>query len=267
MRYYSLVDKVVWITGASSGIGRACAVAYYRAGARVVVSARSEAPLRELAEELGVDRVAPLPLDVTDPEARRRGMAEARDRFGRVDVLVNNAGWAGFGSLLNQSDETIERMARLNVEAPIALTRLVLPDMIERGSGQIVNVASVVGYQAMPRMSFYGATKAALLSFSTGLRLEVERHGIDVLTVAPGSTRTDFFTHAQVANVRVVRPSLAQAAPERVAEAIVAASRRRRREVVLGAAGKTLTLIRRCSHRGADALMTRLARYSMPSID
>ncbi|MGB2986821.1 MAG: SDR family NAD(P)-dependent oxidoreductase [Phycisphaerae bacterium] len=261
---YELKDRVVFITGASSGIGRACAIEYHRAGSRIVAAARSLDKLEALADELGGDRIVPVAMDVTDPVERQIALRTARERFGPIDVLINNAGWASFTSVLRMPDEHFERMLAVNFAGPVALIRAVLPEMIERGSGQIVNISSVVGYQAIPRMTAYSATKAALSSLSTGLRMELKGTGVDVLLVAPGSTNTHFFEAAATVDAKAERVSQTQYSPQRVARAVIRSSRRRRPEVTLTLEGKLITLIRRFSHRLADAIMYRVARSSMP---
>lgn len=261
---YNLQDRVVLITGASSGIGRCCAIEYHRAGSRVVAAARSLDKLEALASELGGDRIAPVRMDVTQACDREAALRVARERFGPVDVLVNNAGWASFGSLLNTPASHCERMVALNLVAPIRLIQLVLGDMLKRGSGQILNVASVVGHQPMPRMAVYSATKAALIALSTGLRMELKNTGIDVLVVSPGSTNTPFFDAAACVDVQAVRLSQVQYSPERVARAIVRSSRRRRAEVTLTPAGKVIAVIRRVSRSFADMITHEFSKHAMP---
>ncbi len=263
---YFLKDRVVFITGASGGIGRACAVEYHRAGSLVVAAARSFDKLQSLTGELGEERVLPVAMDVTVPAEREAAFTTARERFGRIDVLVNNAGWASFSSVLRMPTEHLERMLQLNFAAPIAMIQAVLPEMLERGSGQIVNISSVVGNQTIPRMAVYSATKAALTSLSAGLRMELKGTGVDVVLVAPGSTNTAFFDSAASVDVKAVRFAQGQHSPEGVARAVVRASRRRQREVTLTIEGKLITVIRRFSHRLADAIMYRVAKRSMPAM-
>ncbi len=262
---YDLTDKVVLITGASSGIGRACAIEFHRAGAKVVAAARSLDKLEDLAGEIGGDRIAAVRLDVTDASEREAAIAFARERFGRIDVLINNAGWASFASVEKMPDEHLDRMLALNLAAPVRMTQAVLPKMLERRSGQIINISSVVGNQAIPRMTVYSSTKAALTSFSTGLRMELRRTGVDVIMVAPGSTNTPFFETAASVDVNAVRVAKTQYTPQRVARAVVKSSRRRRPEVTLTADGKAITIMRRFSHRLADFAMYHFAKYGMQS--
>ncbi|MFQ5462962.1 MAG: SDR family NAD(P)-dependent oxidoreductase [Phycisphaerae bacterium] len=262
---YDLHEKVVLITGASSGIGRACAVAFHDAGSRVVAVARRAEKLADLEREIGDDRIASTPIDITDADARQAAIEFAYRRFGRIDVLINNAGWASFSTVRRMPADHLERMIALNLVAPIAMTQAVLEPMIERSSGQIVNISSVVGNQTIPRMTVYSATKAALSSFSTGLRMELHGSGVDVILVSPGSTATPFFETAGCVDVRAERVAHSQYTPQRVARAVVRSCRKRRAEVTLTLEGKAVTAIRRCSHRLADAIMYSYAKKGMPS--
>ena len=263
---YELKNRVVFITGASSGIGRACAIEYHRAGSRVVAAARSFDRLETLTAELGADRIAPVAMDVTDPAQRDMALRFAGERFGPIDVLVNNAGWASFTSVLRMPDEHFEKMLAVNFAGPVALIRAVLPQMLERGSGQIVNISSVVGSQAMPGTTVYSATKAALSALSTGLRMELRGTGVDVLLIAPGRTDTPFFQAAAVVDARAVRPSQTRYPPQRVARAVVRSSRRRRPEVTLTLEGGLIAAIRRLSHRLADRIIYQVCRKAMPKL-
>lgn len=260
---YDLRNRVVFITGASGGIGRACAVEYHKHGCKVVAAARTHEKLEQFADQLGRDRLLPVRMDVTDPAARTAALEAARKRFGPIDILVNNAGWACFSSLLRLSDEHLNTMLETNLIAPVKLIQEVLPDMLGRKQGQIVNISSVVGTQAIPRMGFYSATKSALNGLSTALRMELHGTGVDVIVVQPSSTKTEFFDSAVTVDVKAVRLAKTQYTAERVARAVVQSSRRRRKEITLSAEGKAITVIRRLSHRLADGIMRRVAQYSM----
>lgn len=263
---FDLNGKTVFITGASTGIGRACAVEYHRAGAKVVAAARSGDKLEALAEELGRERVLPVVMDVTDAAQRSAALLQAKERFGQVDVLVNNAGWASFSAVLRTPAEHHARMVELNFSAPVAMIQAVLPDMMERGMGQIVNISSVVGFQPIPRMTIYSATKAALNALSTGLRIELRGTGVDVILVAPGSTNTPFFEVAASVDVTAIRLGQVQYTPQQVARAVVRASKRRRAETVLTAAGKAVVIVRRFSRRLADTLIYHFSKRAMPPL-
>lgn len=264
---YKLKDRVVLITGASSGIGRACAHTFHQAGSRVAVAARSIDKLEALADELGEDRVLPIELDVTDVDQREVALRKIREEYGTIDVLINNAGWASFASILHTPDEHIDRMWQLNFAAPVALIQAVLPDMLKQGHGQIINISSVVGYQAIPRMGIYSATKSAINGLSTALRMELRGTGVDVLLIAPGSTKTDFFSSAALVDTKPSRLEQTQYSPQRVARAIVRASRRRKREMTLSVDGIAITIVRRLSRRLADWIMYHVARRAMPTTD
>lgn len=262
---FVLRDRVVFITGASGGIGRACAIEYHRQGCRIVAASRSMDKLESLAHELGKDRVLPLAMDVTCPDQREAAIAAAKRHFGAIDVLVNNAAWACFSSILRLPREHLMRMTETNLLAPVELIQLVLPEMLARRSGQIVNISSVVGTQPIPRMGYYSATKSAINGLSTALRMELRGTGVDVVLVQPSSTRTDFFDSAISIDVKAVRLANTQYTAQRVARAVVKSSRSRRSEVTLSAEGKAIMLIRRLSHRMADAIMYRVAKFAMPS--
>jgi len=257
---FGLEGRIVFITGASRGIGRACAVEYHRAGCSIVATARSLDRLEALAAELGGQRVLPVAMDVTDAGQRQAALRAARERFGRIDVLVNNAGWAAFGPMLTLAGEHAAQMLNLNFAGPLALIQAVLPEMLERRSGQIVNISSVLGNQPTPGKTVYSATKAALSALSTGLRMELHGTGVDVLLISPGSTRTEFFQTVGGAGAESMRRSRWPHSPQQVARAVVRSSRNQRAEVTLTVEGKVITAIRRFSHWLADGIVRRVAR-------
>src|SRR4051794_31291586 len=181
----------IWlITGASSGFGRALANAALGRGDHVVAAARDEGRLADLA---GHDRVHAIALDVTDAGQRERGVKEALDRFGHIDVLVNNAGRTQVGAVEETSDDELRSLFELHFFAPAALTRLVLPHMRAQGAGAIVQMSSVGGQITAPGFSAYCATKFALEGLTQTLRDEVEPFGIRTLIVEPGAFRTGLF--------------------------------------------------------------------------
>ncbi len=188
-----LVDKTVLITGASSGIGRACAVAFAEAGARLIVSARRVERLEELAQQLRTD-VHVLPLDVGDRVAVADAVASLPPDFAAVDVLVNNAGFAegGLAPLHEGDPETWERMLDTNVLGVLALTRAVVPGMVERGRGHVINIGSIAGRDTYPGGAVYCATKAAVDRITRGLRHDLLGTGVRVSTVDPGMVETEF---------------------------------------------------------------------------
>src|SRR5882757_1735637 len=182
----------VWfITGASSGLGRTLAERVLAAGDRVVATARNVAALEDLTGP-GPHDVIRLPLDVTDPEQVRATVAEAVERAGAIDVLVNNAGHGLIGALEELSDEQIQRILGTNVFGVLAVTRAVLPHMRARRRGHIVQMSSVGGVVGNPGHALYATSKFALEGMSEALAGEVKPLGIRVTIVEPGPFRTEF---------------------------------------------------------------------------
>jgi short-subunit dehydrogenase len=179
------------VTGASSGIGLAFARRLAATGHDLVVVARSEDKLKELADELRVD-VEVLPADLTD--ADQLGAVEARlsDRAKPVDVLVNNAGAGTYGQFAETDLDALDREVKLDVIAPMRLTHAALSGMVERGKGGIVNVASIAAFQAGPSNAVYSAAKGFVLSLTEAVHEEVRKSGVHVTVVCPGATRTEF---------------------------------------------------------------------------
>lgn len=186
--------QVALVTGASSGIGRATARALAAEGFRVAVTARRRRRLEELAAEIAAagGEAAALPADLSRAEERAALVEAVRRRWGRVDVLVNNAGFGHYGPTAEVPWELAERMLAVNIEAVVHLTRLVLPEMLARNAGHIINVASVAGNLVVPPSVLYSATKAFVQAFSEGLYRELRGTGVRVSVVNPGPVRTEF---------------------------------------------------------------------------
>lgn len=201
-----LADQVVIVTGASSGIGEATARRLARDGARLVLTARRADRLEVLARELDPDgkQVLAVAADVTLAADRERVVAAALDRFGRIDALVNNAGYGQRGPLERLPIEALRRNFEVNVFALIALTQLVLPHLRAQGRGRIVNIGSVAGRIARPLTSVYDSTKHALEALTDGLRGELRPFGIDVVLIRPGYIATEFVDAANTASVEVL---------------------------------------------------------------
>lgn len=186
------------VTGASAGLGAAFARALAAEGYDLVLVARDEARLTSLAGELGGTPVV-LPADLTTDD----GLARAEERLGTgVDLLVNNAGIGLGSSVPRAAPDDLDRELALNVRAVLRLTRAALPPMLERKRGEILNVSSVAGYMAVPG-SAYGATKAWVTNFSESVGLGVRRHGVRVMALCPGYTRTEFQQRAGIDRRRI----------------------------------------------------------------
>lgn len=189
--------KTVWITGASSGIGAALAVALAEQNARLILSARSEENLNAVREQClqaysgsHPEQVLVLPLDVTDEASLADKTAQAMAFSSRLDLLINNAGISQRSSCVNTSMQTYRTLFEVDVFGQIALTKLVLPLMIEQGSGHIAVTASVAGKMGVPFRTGYCAAKHAIMGFFDALRTEVAHHNIQVSTITPGFIRT-----------------------------------------------------------------------------
>lgn len=183
-----LRDKVVIVTGASSGLGERFVRVLCGAGATVVAGARREERLRELAEELGADCVLAVACDVTDAADRERLVEAGHDRFGRIDGLVNNAGTSAAGPALRLDPAVFAGVVETNLTAPFALSALAARRMRESGGGAIVNVASAMGMRSIEQLpdAAYVASKAGLLGLTRELASQWGRHGIRVNSLAPG---------------------------------------------------------------------------------
>jgi short-subunit dehydrogenase len=201
----ALAGQVVIITGASAGIGEATARRLARGGARVVITARRQERLDALARELDPTGAAVLAVagDITSAADRRRLVDTALAKFGRIDALVNNAGYGTRGPVELVPVDLIRKNYETNIFALVALTQLVLPGMRARGSGCIVNIGSVAGRIARPLSSIYDSTKHALEALTDGLRGELQPFGVRVTLIRPGFILTEFVEAANAASAGV----------------------------------------------------------------
>lgn len=184
------MKKVALVTGASAGLGVEFARHLHERGHRLVLAARREERLQSLADELGNARAIAIDLSSTKAPARLIADLEANGEV--VDVLVNNAGFGLIGQFATLDPKRQRQMIDLNVGTLTELCRAVVPGMIERKSGGVLNVASTAAFQPGPRMAVYFATKAFVLSLSEALHEELRPHGISVTCLCPGPTRTEF---------------------------------------------------------------------------
>ena len=231
-----LRKKTVVVTGASSGIGRAAALEFARRGANLVLAARRGELLENVAKEcraLGAD----CKIVVTDV-TQRADCEHLIDMAGSVDVLVNNAGFAIFDAIESARPDDLASMMQTNYFGTVWCTQAVLPQMLARGNGTIVNVASIAGIMGYARMGGYCATKFAVIGFSETLRDEVLGRGVRVAMVCPGTVETDFFEKAERGKMPGASRLILAIKPEKVARAIANAAEdgRYRRILPLGAA-------------------------------
>lgn len=245
-------QPVAMVTGASSGIGAALAERLAKDGFRLVIGARRGGMLSQVAERLRAmgAEVLDLPLDVRDPQSLRAFVAAAEQRFGRVDLLVANAGVGGGGKLAELEDEQIAAMVETNLLGVVRAARAALPGMLARGSGQIVVIASVAGAIPLPGLALYSATKAGLIALCEGLRREVGHRGVAVSVVLPGFIATEM-TKQQGIPLRMPPPSI-------VANAVARLWRTRRRLVVVPGFYRVLIALARSMPRAVDWAARRI---------
>lgn len=259
----SLAGAVAAVTGASSGIGRETALELARAGARVAVGARRLDRLQTVAEAvraLGGECLV-MQLDVADAAAPRRFVEATGARFGRLDVLVNNAGFGVRGRVEETPADDYERLMRVNFLGTLHGCQAALPIMRRQGSGVIVNVSSIVGHRSLPGGAAYAATKAAQISLSESLRVELRGSGIAVCTVHPIGTATEFAEVAlRESGGRKGGPLGPQQTALAVARAIVACARRPRPEVYPYPAARLLVWLNALAPGLIDVWASRLAK-------
>lgn len=191
-------DKIVWITGASSGIGEAMAYAFASRGAKLVLTARREEELLRVKNELNLpeESVLILPMDVTRLEEAEPAAQKVIRHFGRIDIMVQNAGISQRSSVVDTDIEVYQKLMDVNFFSGVAITKAVLPQMISQKSGHFVVTSSVAGKIGTPKRSGYNAAKHAVQGFYDALRAEVHDDNIEVTIACPGYIRTDISLHA-----------------------------------------------------------------------
>ncbi|MCW5797233.1 MAG: SDR family NAD(P)-dependent oxidoreductase [Nitrospira sp.] len=189
MKLISVADRHVWVTGASTGIGRAVTIELARRGARVVASARNESALDTLVRECG-DRVLALPLDVTDRQANRWAAEEISRRMGGLDIAFLNAGTCEYVDVASFDSALFERTIRSNFLSMVYGIEAVLPLLRQSPAPQLVGMSSTVAYRGLPRSEAYGASKAAIKNLFESLQIDLAREAFRVSVVCPGFVRT-----------------------------------------------------------------------------
>ncbi len=217
-------DKVVVITGASSGIGRETALQFAREGAKSALVSRSRERLQAVADEIGAVNpdVLVVPADVSAPGEVKEAVRKVLSAFGRIDILFNNAGSSSVGAI--EDDDFVEKTKRLfNVDyfGTVLVTREVLPVMKKQGSGHIMNMSSVVGRKAFPRFGGYSSAMHAITAFSDALRQELRDTGISVSTIHPGLTQTPLLNKVKPEDMPPPFKRMTPIAPEEVAKAVL----------------------------------------------
>lgn len=230
----SIQDKVILITGASSGFGEAIARACVREGARVALVARSAERLKQLARELGPpERVLAAPADVTSDAAVTSMIDGVIKHFGHVDVLVNNAGFGVIEPTEQAKLSDLQGMIDVNCYGAMRCTLALLPHLRARRSGQIVTMASIAGLIPFRHMAFYGGSKFALVAMFETLGIELAGTGIKNVIICPGVARTAFFQQADASKFPRVTRLIPWMTAEKIAEATVRAIKKRSRGLII----------------------------------
>jgi NAD(P)-dependent dehydrogenase (short-subunit alcohol dehydrogenase family) len=255
-------EQVVVVTGASSGNGRETALEFAQSGARVVLAARREDLLRELADEIrrGGGEAHVVPTDVTDNLQVEHLARAAQERFGGIDTWVNAAAVTIYSRLERITAEEFRRVVEVDLLGVVHGTMAAVPIMRARGGGVIINVSSVLGKRAVPYQSPYCASKFGIVGFSESIRAELVRERISVCTVVPSSINTPLFDHARSKEGYRPKPIGLVYDPSLVAHAIVRCAERPRREVVVGRAGWILLGLDAAAPSLLDRVLARLGK-------
>ncbi|MCF6403734.1 SDR family NAD(P)-dependent oxidoreductase [Chitinophaga filiformis] len=193
--------KVWYVTGASQGLGLTLVKKLLEAGYRVAATSRNAQTLKAAVGLIDAERFLPLVVDLNNPDCINESVQQTITTFGRIDVLVNNAGYGMMGVVEETAEQDIRKIFDLNVLAAVHVVKSVLPLMRQQQSGYIINIGSVAGFAGAPGWSVYSATKAAIAAFSEVLALDVKEFGIKVTIAEPSGFRTGFLTENSLANI------------------------------------------------------------------
>lgn len=257
-----LKDQVVVLTGASSGIGRAAALLFGKAGAKLILAARNVVALQEVADEIKImgtgAEVLVAPTDVSDWAQVQQLAEDAMTAYGRIDTWVNDAGVGVYAKAGETSVEETQQVMQTNFMGVVHGVKAALPYMEAVGGGTIINVGSVESQAALPYNSAYAASKHAIKGYTQALRMELEHDlsGVKVTLIMPAAINTPFFNHSLSKLGVLPRPAGPVYKPELVAEAIVYAAEHPQRDVYVGGGGMLFGLMERISPTLTDKLMT-----------
>lgn len=257
-----LRGRRILVTGASSGMGRAVAEQAARAGARVVLAARSADKLDELACQLTAEgaEVFSVPTDLAEAAQRARLIEQAAARLDGLDALLNIAGVSGFGHFATSSEALLRQIMEVNFFAPAELSRLAIPHLVRGHQPAILNLSSMCGRRALPAWPEYSASKYALVGLSEALRAELVRYSIDVLVVLPGLTRSEWSEHLLRNEGRMNIDWSSGMDPAEVARQILDALCSNRSETVIGSDARWMLRVNRFFPRLVDRLIARRVR-------
>jgi short-subunit dehydrogenase len=255
----NLTNRRALVTGASSGIGRALAIELAKRGADLVLIARRADRLTEVADEISRlgRRAVCIAGDVTDPSIRARALTLARESFGGLDILINNAGVAAHGRFAEADPGRVRPIMEVNFFAPVEFIREAIPLLRDGVQPVVVNIGSILGRRGSPHKSEYSASKFALTGFSEAVRPELAKLGIDVLLVDAGPTQTEHFDVLLEGSAKLPWGDPRRQPAEDVARAIVRAIERGKNEIITGWRGRLLLLTNRLAPRLLDRIMAR----------
>lgn len=262
----SFNGKIVWVTGASSGIGEALVHAFAKEGAKIILSARRASELQRVAEQAGLkkENYLVLPFDLADTSNAPAYAQQIVQRFGRIDVLVNNGGYSQRSEAKDTATDIDRKLMEVNYFSAVALTKSVLPIMLQQKSGQLVVVSSIAGKFGFYLRSSYSAAKHALHGFFESLRLETEKQGIKTLIVCPGKIKTNISFNAVnasgAAHNRMDESHENAMSAEECAAIILQAVREQKEEVLIG--GRELKAV--WIKRFFPKLFSRIIRKQSP---
>jgi len=259
----TISGKVVIVTGASSGIGRATALRLARERANLVLVARREKLLLSLAEDVqsAGGSALVLALDLRERDNIKKMIHSAQDRFGRIDVLINNAAFGFYGSVENTPADVVREIFDLNFDAPLLACQLAIPIMRAQGEGHIINISSVAGRRGLPLSGIYCATKFAMQGISEALRVEMQNSGIQVSIINPTATQTEFGANVRYGDVQQKFKHMGHIQPaDAVAAAIVRCIKEPKAEVYPYRLSRFLVWVNAVAPTLVDKIMTRFFR-------
>ena len=244
-------NQVIWITGASSGIGEALALEFSKQKAKLVLSARRAEVLQKVAdacEKLGGETMV-LPMDVTDYSALDENVNKVLQKFGKIDVLINNAGISQRGLTVETDFEVDKKIMEINYFGNIALTKAVLPTMLKQGNGQIVPISSLVGIFGFPQRSAYSASKHAMHGFYETMMVEHYKDNLKINIICPGRIKTQISVNSLTKDGEQygkMDPGQAKGiSAEKCAQIIIRSMRRNKRITVIGGQGKLMVFFKK----------------------
>ena len=268
MRKLRVLNKVVIITGASSGIGRATAIEFAKEGAKAVLVSRSEEKLERVADEIRDfnSNLLMIPTDVSRQDEVRNMIEKVIGEYGRVDILFNNAG-SSFVGRIEEKDfvKNTKKVMEVDFFGTVYCTKEVLPIMEKQGSGHIINMSSVVGRKAFPHFGGYSSAMHAITGFTDSLRQELHGSGIHVSIIHPALTQTPMLYHVDPADMPPPFRTMTPITPESVAEAVLRAVHKKHLRVILPAQPKRLLLADAISPRLGDLIVRLMPNRAFSS--